>query len=121
MENGPAKRSDPCLKLAVNRPEGCWRRARERQREIAPARTSVGVLPDQSIFPPQASMIIVHHLENSRSQRILWLLEELQVQYEVSLRSLCPTAVVFSQCLYDGGLGFPVKLRLTAGLPGWEG
>jgi len=28
-------------------------------------------------------MIIVHHLENSRSQRILWLLEELGVQYRV--------------------------------------
>ncbi len=28
-------------------------------------------------------MIIVHHLENSRSQRILWLLEELGVAYEV--------------------------------------
>lgn len=28
-------------------------------------------------------MIKVHHLENSRSQRILWLLEELQLPYEV--------------------------------------
>lgn len=28
-------------------------------------------------------MITVHHLENSRSQRILWLLEELGAQYEV--------------------------------------
>jgi len=28
-------------------------------------------------------MIIVHHLENSRSQRVLWLLEELGVAYEV--------------------------------------
>jgi len=28
-------------------------------------------------------MIIVHHLENSRSQRILWLLEELGIDYEV--------------------------------------
>ena len=27
--------------------------------------------------------VIVHHLENSRSQRILWLLEELGVPYEV--------------------------------------
>lgn len=27
--------------------------------------------------------IIVHHLENSRSQRILWLLEELGTRYEV--------------------------------------
>lgn len=28
-------------------------------------------------------MIKVHHLENSRSQRILWLLEELALQYEI--------------------------------------
>ncbi len=28
-------------------------------------------------------MIIVHHLENSRSQRVLWLLEELQVAYDI--------------------------------------
>lgn len=27
-------------------------------------------------------MIIVHHLNNSRSQRILWLLEELGLPYE---------------------------------------
>jgi glutathione S-transferase len=29
-------------------------------------------------------MITVHHLENSRSQRVLWLLEELGVPYEVT-------------------------------------
>lgn len=29
------------------------------------------------------SKLIVHHLENSRSQRILWLLEELGVDYEI--------------------------------------
>jgi glutathione S-transferase len=28
-------------------------------------------------------MIVVHHLENSRSQRILWLLEELGLPYEL--------------------------------------
>jgi glutathione S-transferase len=28
-------------------------------------------------------MIVVYHLENSRSQRILWLLEELELPYEV--------------------------------------
>jgi glutathione S-transferase len=28
-------------------------------------------------------MIIVHHLENSRSQRVLWLLEELELPYEI--------------------------------------
>ena len=29
-------------------------------------------------------MIVVHHLNNSRSQRVLWLLEELGVAYEVT-------------------------------------
>ena len=28
-------------------------------------------------------MLTVHHLENSRSQRVLWLLEELGLPYEV--------------------------------------
>ena len=28
-------------------------------------------------------MIVVHHLENSRSQRVLWLLEELGFDYEI--------------------------------------
>ena len=28
-------------------------------------------------------MLIVHHLENSRSQRILWMLEELGADYEI--------------------------------------
>ncbi|MBX9796819.1 glutathione S-transferase [Sphingomonas sp.] len=28
-------------------------------------------------------MVIVHHLENSRSQRVLWMLEELALPYEI--------------------------------------
>ena len=28
-------------------------------------------------------MLTVHHLNNSRSQRVLWLLEELELPYEV--------------------------------------
>jgi glutathione S-transferase len=28
-------------------------------------------------------MIVVHHLEDSRSQRVLWLLEELGTPYEI--------------------------------------
>jgi len=32
-----------------------------------------------------ARMITVHHLETSRSQRVLWLLEELGVPYEIKL------------------------------------
>ena len=30
-------------------------------------------------------MLTVHHLETSRSQRILWLLEELGVPYELKV------------------------------------
>lgn len=30
-------------------------------------------------------MLTVHHLENSRSQRVLWLLEELRVPYDVKV------------------------------------
>jgi glutathione S-transferase len=29
------------------------------------------------------TMITVHHLNNSRSQRVLWLLEELELEYEI--------------------------------------
>ncbi|MEQ4542278.1 MAG: glutathione S-transferase, partial [Pantoea agglomerans] len=28
-------------------------------------------------------MITVHHLEKSRSHRVLWLLEELEVPYQI--------------------------------------
>ncbi len=31
----------------------------------------------------EEQMIIVHHLNNSRSQRILWLLEELGIEYDI--------------------------------------
>lgn len=34
-------------------------------------------------------MITVHHLENSRSQRILWLLEELELPYQVKRYARC--------------------------------
>ena len=36
-------------------------------------------------------MIIVHHLNNSRSQRILWMLEELEVEYQVVRYERQPT------------------------------
>src|SRR6185295_10572369 len=61
-------------------------------------------------------MIIVHHLNNSRSQRVLWLLEELGLQYEIkryerdpatmlapaSLREVHPLGK--SPVISDGGL-----------------
>ncbi len=39
-------------------------------------------------------MIIVHHLENSRSQRVLWLLEELSLPYEVRLYARDPATML---------------------------
>lgn len=39
-------------------------------------------------------MITVHHLENSRSQRILWLLEELGVDYEIKLYKRDPETML---------------------------
>lgn len=44
-------------------------------------------------------MIVLHHLNNSRSQRILWLLEELNLEYEVkhyqrdSVTNLAPSTL----------------------------
>ncbi len=44
-------------------------------------------------------MINVHHLENSRSQRVLWMLEELELEYEIKhyardkKTKLAPTAL----------------------------
>jgi glutathione S-transferase len=39
-------------------------------------------------------MIIVHHLNNSRSQRILWLLEELGLEYEIKNYQRDPTTML---------------------------
>lgn len=39
-------------------------------------------------------MITVHHLNNSRSQRILWLLEELGVPYEIKRYQRDPTTML---------------------------
>jgi len=45
---------------------------------------AVGSIKDKTVLPERRkNMITVHHLENSRSQRVLWLLEELERPYEV--------------------------------------
>jgi glutathione S-transferase len=44
---------------------------------------SVSLLRERSFTLVRSLMIVLHHLNNSRSQRILWLLEELGVEYEV--------------------------------------
>jgi glutathione S-transferase len=61
-------------------------------------------------------MIVVHHLNNSRSQRVLWLLEELGLEYEVQryqrdpVTMLAPAALRAvhplgkSPVISDGGL-----------------
>jgi hypothetical protein len=40
-------------------------------------------LTSGSVLLLGAAVIIVHHLDDSRSQRILWLLEELGLPYEI--------------------------------------
>jgi len=39
--------------------------------------------PKKGVNAKGSRMITLHHLENSRSQRILWLLEELELKYEL--------------------------------------
>ena len=46
-------------------------------------------------------MIRVHHLENSRSQRVLWLLEELGRPYEVVRYARDPGTMLAPQALRD--------------------
>ena len=46
-------------------------------------------------------MLLVHHLENSRSQRILWLLEELGVDYEVRRWDRDPETSLAPKALRD--------------------
>ncbi len=46
-------------------------------------------------------MIIVHHLEDSRSQRVLWLLEELEIAYEVKRYNRDPETSLAPPELYD--------------------
>lgn len=46
-------------------------------------------------------MITVHHLDNSRSQRILWMLEELGLKYEVKFHKRHPKTAMAPQSLKD--------------------
>ena len=46
-------------------------------------------------------MITVHHLEDSRSQRVLWLLEELGLDYEVRRYERDPKTKLGPKALYD--------------------
>jgi glutathione S-transferase len=44
-------------------------------------------------------MITVHHLNNSRSQRVLWLLEELEIPYEVRRYERDPATMLAPKAL----------------------
>ena len=44
-------------------------------------------------------MITVHHLENSRSQRVLWLMEELGVEYRIKQYKRDPATMLGPESL----------------------
>jgi len=46
-------------------------------------------------------MITVHHLNNSRSQRVLWLLEELDLEYEIKFYQRDPDTMLAPQSLRE--------------------
>lgn len=46
-------------------------------------------------------MITVHHLNNSRSQRILWLLEELELNYEIKRYERDPKTMLAPASLHE--------------------
>ncbi|MEH2170025.1 MAG: glutathione S-transferase [Nostoc sp.] len=51
-------------------------------------------LPEEERF-----MIVVHHLNNSRSQRVLWLLEELGIEYEIKFYERDPKTMMAPESL----------------------
>src|SRR5512143_2906088 len=60
-----------------------WRLRDEWKREAV--RNRVQFQPTEQPPRRHRTMLTVHHLETSRSQRILWLLEELGVPYELKV------------------------------------
>jgi hypothetical protein len=54
----------------------CWNRGVKKRLAMTP-------ISDDRNNEGAGTMIVVHHLNNSRSQRILWLLEELNTPYRV--------------------------------------
>ena len=45
--------------------------------------------------------VVVHHLEQSRSQRIIWLLEELEVKYDIKTYKRNPETMLAPPELLD--------------------
>lgn len=56
---------------------------------------------DESARQPSFPMITVHHLNQSRSQRILWLLEELGLNYEVQRHERDPASLLAPAALRE--------------------
>ena len=50
--------------------------------------TVLGLMPYRPIPTKETPMLVVHHLNDSRSQRVLWLLEELELPPKHCLTSL---------------------------------
>ena len=70
-------------------------------------------------------MIIVHHLNESRSQRVLWLMEELGLDYEVKRYERNATTRLAPRLL-DQRLDKGVELPMCDGIAGtgwsrWSG
>ena len=80
-----AERRSIAARRSAQRPRGV-RGDRHRQgpdRAGPSQEPRAGGLPRQLAAGYALTMITVHHLNNSRSQRILWMLEELGLDYEV--------------------------------------
>ena len=75
--------SATCLRQsgAVGVMRRCWSRQRGAARFLCVPSEARG-LPSNphTLYHPPAMPIVVHHLDDSRSQRIIWLLEELGVE-----------------------------------------
>lgn len=67
----------------------------QRWREVLPSFPSYIYIPS-----PTMSTITIHHLEASRSQRVLWLMEHLSIPYSIKLHKRSPQTK-----LNEGSLG----------------
>ncbi|KAH9485984.1 Glutathione S-transferase 3 [Psilocybe cubensis] len=61
--------------------------------------------PSDAVVAASTPTVVVHHLEDSRSQRVLWLLEELNVPYEVKKYKRTPQRLAPKELLDVHPLG----------------
>lgn len=66
---------------------------------VPPADGSHSVAYGHVSIRDELDMITIHHLENSRSQRVLWLLEELALDYRVERYARDPNAGLAPEAL----------------------